>query len=156
MIGPDYRKTFVLQTAASEIGIGAVLSQVDEHEQDRPVAYYSRKLKKAEKNYATVERECLAIVDSIKHFRVYLTGVPFTVVTDHGSLKYLHSMKDSGWRLMRWALRLQPYDYKVIHRPGKDNGNADGLSRQAWEPDKEETEDTDFLLREEGGVLGIF
>ena len=65
--GPDYRKPFVLQTDASEIGIGAVLSQVDEHEQDRPVAYYSRKLKKSEKNYATVERECLAIVDGIKH-----------------------------------------------------------------------------------------
>ena len=57
---------------------------------------------------------------------------------------------------MRWALRLQPYDYKVIHRPRKDNGNADGLSRQAWEPDKEEAEDTDFLLGEDGGVLGIF
>ena len=126
MTGPDYRKPFVLQTDASEIGIGAVLSQVDEHEQDRPVAYYSRKLKKAEKKYATVERECLAIVDGIKHFEVYLTGMPFTLVTDHGSLKYLHSMKDFGGRLMRWALRLQPYDYKVIHRPGKDNGNAMG------------------------------
>ena len=89
MTGPEYRKTIVLQTDASEIGIGAVLSKVDEYEQDRPVVYYSRKLKKAEKNYATVERECLAIVDSIKHFEVYLTGVPFTVVTDHGCLKYL-------------------------------------------------------------------
>ena len=57
---------------------------------------------------------------------------------------------------MRWALRLQPYDYKVIHRPGKDNGKADGLSRQAWEPDKEEAVDTDFRLGEEGVVLGIF
>ncbi len=57
---------------------------------------------------------------------------------------------------MHWALKLQLYDYKVIHRPGKDNGNADGLSRQAWEPDKEAADHTDFLLGEEGGVLEIF
>ena len=156
MTGPEYRKTIVLQTDASEIGIGAVLSKVDEYEQDRPVVYYSRKLKKAEKNYATVERECLAIVESIKHFEVYLTGVPFTVVTDHGCLKYLHSMKDSRGRLLRWALSLQPYEYKVIHRQGEDNGNADRLSRPAWEPNKQEAENTDFPLGEEGGVLGIF
>ena len=99
-----------------------------------------------------VERECLAIVDGIKHFEVYLTGVPLTVVTDHGCLKYLHYMKDSGGRLMRWALRLQPYDYKVTPRPGKDNSNADELSRQAGEED----EGPDALHGEKGGVLEIF
>ena len=152
MMGPDYSKPFLLQTDASEVSIGAVLSQLDEQKQDRPVAYFSRKLKRAERNYATVERECLAIMDGIKHFEVYLTGVPFTVVTDHGCLKYLHSMKDSGGQLMRWALRLQPYEYKITHRPGKDNGIADGLSKQAWEED----EGPDALHGEKGGVLEIF
>ena len=88
-MGPDYSKPFLLQTDASEIGIGSVLSQLDEQKQDRPVAYVSRKLKRAERNYATVERECSAIVPGIKHFEVYLMGVSFTVVTDHGCLKYL-------------------------------------------------------------------
>ena len=99
MMGPDYSKPFLLQTDASEVGIGAVLSQLDEQKQDIPVAYFSRKLKRAERIYATVDRECLAIVDGIKHFEVYLTGVPFTVVTEHGCLKFLHNMKDSGGRL---------------------------------------------------------
>ena len=106
--GPDYSKPFLQQTDASEVGIGAMFSQLDEQKQDRPVAYFSRKLKRAERNYATVEKECLAIVDGTKHFEVYLTGVPFMVVTDHGCLKYLHNMKDSGGQLMRWVLRLQP------------------------------------------------
>ena len=94
----------------------------------------------------------LGHVDGIKHFEVDLMGVPFMVVTDHGCLMYLHSMKDSGGRLMRWALWLQPYDYKITHRPGKDNGNADGLSRQALEEDK----GPDALHGEKGGVLEIF
>ena len=149
VMGPDYSKPFLLQTDASEVGIGAVLSQLDEQKQDRVVAYFSRKLKRAERNYATVERECLAIMDGIKYFEVYLTGVP---VKDHGCLKYLHNMKDSGGRLMRWVIRLQPYDYKITHRPGKDNGNADGLSRQAWEEDV----GPDALHGEKGGVLEIF
>ena len=83
---------------------------------------------------------------------VYLMGVPFTMVMDHGCLKYLHNMNDSGGRLVQWALRLQPYDYKITYRPGKDNGNADGLSRQAWEED----EGPDALHGNKGGVLEIF
>ena len=67
MMGPDYSKPFLLQTDASKVGIGAVLSHLDVKKQDRPVAYFSRKLKRAEPNYATVEREYLAIVDGIKH-----------------------------------------------------------------------------------------
>ena len=61
-MGPDYSKPFLLQTDASEVSIGAVLSQLDEQKQDRPVAFFSRKLKRAERNYATVERECLKFI----------------------------------------------------------------------------------------------
>ena len=90
--GPNFTKQFTVQTDASDVGIGGVLSQKDEAQEDRPVAFFSRKLLSREKNYATVEKECLAIVETIKHFSVYLTGVPFTVVTDHSCLRYLNQM----------------------------------------------------------------
>ena len=131
--GPNFTKQFTVQTDASDVGIGGVLSQNDEAQEDRPVAFFSRKLLSREKNYATMEKECLAIVETIKHFSVYLTGVPFTVVTDHSCLRYLNQMRDTGGRLTRWALVLQLYNYVVHHRPGGENANADGLSRQAWE-----------------------
>ena len=97
--GPDYMRPFILQTDASDVGIAAVLSQKSDEDGDRPVAFYSRKLCSRERNYAAVERECLAIVDGVRHFEVYLTGVTFTIVTDHSCLRYLHNMKDVGGRL---------------------------------------------------------
>lgn len=147
--GPDFSKEFLLHTDASNVGVGAVLSQLDEDGDDRPVAFYSKKLKKNEVNYAAVEKECLAIIEGIRHFEVYLTGVRFTVITDHNCLKYLNSMKDIGGRLTRKSLQLQPYEFKIKHRPGDANGNADGLSRQAWDEDAEEN--TQALLQEGGG-----
>ena len=120
----------------SEIGIGALLSQLGEDEMDRPVAYYSRKLKLAETRYTVTEQECLAVVEAVKHFRVYLSGVLFTIVTDHSSLRYLTQMKDENGHLARWSLELQPYLFDVVHRPGSQNANADGMSRQSWTLDK--------------------
>ena len=125
--GPDHRtsttgtelyKKITMQTDASDVGIGGVLSQKDEAQEDRPVAFFSRKLLSRVKNYATVEKECLTIVETIKHFSVCLTGVPFTVVTDHSCLRYLNQMRDN---------------YVVHHQPGSKNAYADGLSRQRWE-----------------------
>ena len=142
---PDFQKPFMLQTDASDVGLGAVLSQSDDGE-EHPVAYYSRKLLPRETRYAAVEKECLAVVEGIRNFRVYLDGTTFVVQTDHRSLKYLHKMKDSTGRLARWSLFLQPYSFTIHHRAGKDNGNADGLSRIPSE--------TDVAL-EEGEVSGI-
>ena len=138
--GPDYEKKFYLQTDASNRGIGAVLSQMGEDGSDRPVAYYSRILLSREKNYAAVDKECLAIVDGIRHFQIYLTGVPFEVITDHKCLQWLDSVKDKGGRRTRWSFRLQPFDFTVSHRPGVKNGNADGLSRQAWDENDDDGE----------------
>ena len=76
----------------------------------------------------TVELECLAVVNAVQHFRVHLTGVPFVEITDHKCLQYLHKLRNESSRLMKWALTLQPYDYKVKHRPGKENANADALN----------------------------
>ena len=82
LTSPDFDQPFVIQTDASNVGIGAVLSQSDEKGQDRPIAYFSHKLLPRETKYATVEKECLAIVEEVRHFRVCVTGIPFTVQTD--------------------------------------------------------------------------
>ncbi len=80
---PDLNKKFILQSDASGVGIGAVLSQLDDENVERPVAFYSIP---PETRYSAVELECLAVVEGVKHFRVYVTGVPFSIQTDHRCL----------------------------------------------------------------------
>ena len=128
---PDFSKPFVLQTDASDRGVGAVLSQLDASGAEHPVAYFSRKLLPREERYATVEKECLAIKLGIQAFRIYLLGQTFKIQTDHRSLEWLQRMKGDNARLTRWSLALQPYDFTVSYRSGKENANADGLSRGA-------------------------
>ena len=125
---PDFSRPFILQTDASDRGIGAVLTQKDNSGHEHPVSYYSRKLLPREQRYSTVEKELLAIKLATNAFRVYLLGRPFTIVTDHRSLEWLKRLKENNARLTRWSLTLQPYNFIVQHRPGKDNGNADALS----------------------------
>ena len=122
---PDFTKEFVLQTDASDHGVGAVLSQQAKGGGDRPVTYFSKKLLPREHNYSTVEKECLAIKLAIQAFRVYLMGRAFIVQTDHRALEWLDCVKENNGRLTRWSLFLQPYTYTVQYRPGRGNGNAD-------------------------------
>ena len=126
---PDFSKSFILQTDASDCGIRAVLSQISANGEENPVSYYSRKLLPREERYATLEKESLAIKLSIHAFCLYLLGRHFTVQTDHRALEWMHRMKDGNPRLARWNLALQPFNFIFEHRPGRDNGNADGLSR---------------------------
>lgn len=128
LTSPDYSKPFIIQTDASDTGIGGVLVQ-GTGEDERVVAYYSQKLNAAQKKYQTTERECLAVIVGIEKFRPYVEGVHFTVVTDHASLLWLQNLKDPSGRLGRWALRLQPYDFTLVHRPGRLMVVADALSR---------------------------
>ena len=88
MKNPDFTWTFILQTDASGVGVGAVLSQGEE--QDQPIAYFSQKRLPRERSYSTIDKECLAIVLAIKHFKAYLLGCPFIIQTDHGALIWLH------------------------------------------------------------------
>ncbi|KAG5888185.1 hypothetical protein JTB14_016401 [Gonioctena quinquepunctata] len=125
---PDYSREFVVQTDASGYGVGAVLTQPHD-EGDRVISYLSRSLSRQERNYTTTERECLAVLWAVEKLRPYLEGVPFTVVTDHFSLLWLQTLKDLNGRLARWAVRLQQYNFKVIHRKGKENVVPDALSR---------------------------
>jgi hypothetical protein len=125
---PDFQKPFILTTDASGYGLGAVLSQ-GAVGKDRPIAYASRTLNSAELNYSTVEKECLAIVWACKHFRPYLLGRKFQIFTDHKGLTWIFNVKDPSSRLLRWKLLLEQYDYEIKYKPGKQNANADGLSR---------------------------
>ncbi len=77
---------------------------------------------------------------ALKHFEVYLLGREFTICTDHQALKFLQRMKNNNSRLTRWALAIQPF---IVHKPGLDNTNADGLSHQAWNEDTTPAEESE-------------
>lgn len=125
---PDYSKPFILTTDASNVALGAVLSQ-GQIGSDKPVAYASRTLSETESRYSTIERELLAIIWSTKHFRPYLYGRKFYIYTDHRPLAWLNSLKDPSSKLTRWRLRLQDFNFEIIYKKGKQNTNADALSR---------------------------
>ncbi|XP_071052959.1 uncharacterized protein [Onthophagus taurus] len=125
---PDFSKEFVLTTDASNIGIGGVLSQFTNGE-DLPISYYSRTLNPAETNYSTTEKELLAILNSMEHFRPYLYGRKFTIYTDHRPLQWLFNCQNPSSRLVRWRLRMNEYEYDIKYKPGRINCNTDGLSR---------------------------
>ena len=129
LCSPDFGKRFTLQTDASETGLGAVLSQ-EVRGSEHPVLYISRKLLPREKNYSTIEKECLAVKWAVESLRYYLLGRHFTLVTDHAPLAWLHRMKDNNARITRWYLALQPYAFRVVHRAGKLHQNADFFSRE--------------------------
>ena len=142
---PDFQRPFILQTDASDQGVGAVLSQCDDEGHDHPVAYFSRKLLPREVKYSTVEKECLAIKLGVQAFQVYLLGRPFKIQTDHRALQWLDKVKDSHSRLTRWSLALQPFQFQVEHRKGRANLNADTLSRIGYSTEC-------FAHKKEGGV----
>ena len=129
LVFPDYRKPFILDTDASDVGIGAVLSQIQDDGQEHVVAYASRVLTKAERRYCVTRRELLAVVTFIQQFRPYLLSSHFTLRTDHGSLTWLWNFKEPEGQLAHWLEKLQEYDFSIVHRRGRSHGNADALSR---------------------------
>ena len=126
---PDFSKLFIVQVDASERGLGAILCQVGEDSQEHPVVYCSRKLLPREQVLATVEKECLPLVWAVELLKLYLYGREFVVETDHNSLVWLHRVKESNQKLLRWSLTLQQYAMTIRHKSGKSHTNADALSR---------------------------
>jgi hypothetical protein len=125
---PDINGKFILQTDASQTGMGAGLLQ--EFEDGRhPVMFISKKYSGAEYNYAVIEKECYAIVRAVKMLTVYLESKEFTVNSDHAPLQWLHRMKTSNQRLFRWSLILQEFKFSISHIAGKANIVAYALSR---------------------------
>ncbi|PRP85645.1 retrotransposon nucleocapsid protein [Planoprotostelium fungivorum] len=128
----DNTLDLVLETDASDFAISGILSQT--HPDGlRPISFYSRKMKEAELNYDTHDKELLAIVECLKAWRHWILGVstPLTIYTDHENLRWFSSKQHLNRRQICWSQFLADFNYKLIHRPGKSNVKADLLSRRA-------------------------
>ena len=143
-------KPIRLETDASGFAIAGILSQPGEEPDSsqkqahwHPVAFWSRKMIPAERNYETHDAELLAVVMCFKHWRHYLEGsrFPIVVITDHNNLRYFMTTKELTRRQARWAERLSAFDFEIVHRAGKVNP-ADGPSRRPdYEPGDNKEED---------------
>ena len=120
---------FILDTDASNIGMGAVLSQL-QGGREVVIAYYSKALSKSEINYCVTRKELLAIIVAVKAFHHYLCGRHFLIRTDHRALKWLLKFKNPEGQLVRWLEFLATYDFNIEHRPGRQHDNANALSRR--------------------------
>jgi transposase InsO family protein len=139
---PQDEGQYRLDTDASDDAIGAVLSQIQNGE-ERVIAYASRLLNRAERNYCVTRRELLAVVYFCKQFRTYLLGRQFLIRTDHSALRWLRNMPDPIGQQARWLELLEEYQFEVEHRPGKKHINADALSRK---PCRQCTRDEDTVV----------
>ena len=139
---PDNDGLFIIDTDASDTGIGATLSQIQwwcertQKEEERPIAYASRSMTKPQRRYCTARRELLAIITFIQYFRYYLLGKQFLIRTDHSALRWIMTFKDPVDQMARWLEIMAQFDFKIEHRAGKKHSNADALSRVPCDPDE--------------------
>ena len=128
---PQFDRNFVLETDASGIGLGAVLSQVQEDGRPPPIAFASRALSPCKKNYGITELETLAVVWSVSHFRSYLYGQEVMVYTNHSAVGAVLQKPGAGGKHARWWLKVHGSGVKNVsirYRPGRENSSADALS----------------------------
>ena len=126
---PNCSRMFILDTDASNQGIGAVLSQENDDGLEHVVAYASQALSKAERKYSVTRKELLAVVSFLHYFRPYLLGRRFRLRTGHSSLLWLRRFKEPEGQLAHWLEQLEEYHFDIVHRQGKLHNNADALSR---------------------------
>ena len=148
---PTQQDNFVLHTDASGKGIGATLNVIRDGRK-LPVAFYSKQLQGAQHHYGATELEGLALFKSIHYFAHYLFGTRFEVITDHKALVSLLHSRVLNRRLHGWVLQLLEFDFSVQYRPGLENGDADALSRQAWDSRSGDPWQTDMSVEEEPGL----
>ena len=131
LLAPNFDRYFNLAVDTSDVGAGSVLLQEDDNGVDHPVCYFSKTLHKHQRNYSTIEKECLSMILALQHFEVCLSSsaTPIVVFSDHNPLTFIHKMKNKNQRLLRWSLMLQEYNLDIRHIKGKDNIIPDALSR---------------------------
>ncbi|PUE80043.1 hypothetical protein C7Y64_22575 [Xanthomonas vasicola pv. vasculorum] len=128
---PDSGKPFSVVCDASDFAIGCALLQADDAGRERVIAFESRQLKAAERNYPVHDKELLAMKYALVKFRVHLLGSkPFVVYTDHASLRTATKSPHLSQRMARWFSFFAEYNFEVKYKPGKQNVLADALSRR--------------------------
>jgi hypothetical protein len=145
-----------LHTDASMHGIGGILLQNQKDGTLRPICYYSRQTNTAEQHYHSYELETLAVVESMRRFRIYLLGNHFTVITDCKALRSTMTKKELIPRIGRWRLLTQEFDFDVMYRPGKKMAHVDALSRNSVQEgggDEDEHHVFHLSLNEDDWVL---
>jgi len=148
---PEPDGQYILDTDASDVGLGAVLSQV-QNDEERVIAYASRTLQKPERNYETTKKELLALVYGLKQFRQYLLGRPIIIRVDHAALGWLKRTAEPLPQLARWLTFIEGFDYKIVHRPGRKHVNADTMSRR---PEPTADDEKQNLEEPTGTVLAV-
>jgi len=126
------------------VGLGAVISQM-QNGKEVVIAYASRSLPNAERNYDTTKCELLAVTFGLRTFRQYLLGRKFTIRTDHSALQWLRKTPEPMSQMARWLAYIEQFDFEIQHRAGSKHGNADGLLRTPTH------EDTVRMVKQQNG-----
>jgi len=137
---PRDEGTYYLDTDASDVGLGAVLSQ-DQDGQEVVLGYASRTLSRTERNYDVTRRELLAVVYGLKTYRQYLLGRHFVIRTDHSALQSLRRTAEPIGQQARWQTFIEQFTFTIVYRQGTKHRNADALSRRPFDEDDSDRED---------------
>ena len=138
---PDPGEPFILECDASDFATGAILSQKGKDGKMHPIAFYSKGMAPAERNYEIYDKELLAIIRALEEWRHYLEGADYkiTILSDHQNLQYFATSRTLTRRQARWSLFLTRFDFEIKHRPGRLGGKPDILSRRVdHEPEGED------------------
>jgi hypothetical protein len=129
LASPQYDKPFHIFVDASLLACGAVLSQLDDQNHHRPIAFASKKFNPAQTRYSVIERESFAVIFALQKFDLIIFGSKIILHTDHNPLQYIATGSVTSAKLTRWALHLQRYDLEITYIAGRDNVVSDHLSR---------------------------
>jgi hypothetical protein len=153
----DFAREFIVYSDASDLAMRAILAQNDDEGHEHVVKYGSRAMQPHERNYSVTEKECLAIIYALDHFRYYVLGRKFTVVTDHEALSLLSKKELKNKRIQGWYQDLLEYNFDVVYKKGGEMTHVDPLSRIDWERCITPKEEGELIRRahEKAGHHGI-